>query len=210
MTRNVFDPTNLNASVFSGTSGSAINELSSPRGLAHDSVSGRLFIVDNGNHRVVSYLSGVPTVVAGGNGPGTLNTQLSSPTGLAFDSSSHSLYISNIGSHNIVRWIVNASSWTLVAGSPIGGVGSTPTTFYSPYCVTLDPLGNVYVVDYTNARIQMFAPGKLNGTTIAGVTSMSGNHPNLLYAPLSMALDSNLNLYVADSGNQRIQKFLRY
>lgn len=201
---------NSTTSIFSGTNGSANNELSAPRGLARDSVSGRLYIADFGNHRVVSYLSGVPTVVAGGNGPGILNTQLNSPIGLAFDSSSQSLYISNAGSHNVVRWVVNASSWTLVAGSSIGAVGSTSMTFYSPFSVALDSLGNIYVADLTNSRIQMFLPGKLNGTTIAGITSMSGSAPNLLYSPYSVTVDSSFNVYVADTGNQRIQKFLRY
>lgn len=187
-----------------------IHELSSPRGLARNSVTGSLYIVDNGNHRVISYLSGVPSLAAGGNGSGVLNTQLNSPTGLAFDLSSNSLYITNTGSHNIVRWRVNASSWTLVAGGSTGGIGSTPIMLYSPFSVALDSFGNIYVTDYGNARIQLFALGRLNGTTIAGVTSTPGNLANLLNAPYSMALDSDFNLYVADAGNQRIQKFLRY
>ena len=197
-------------SLFSGSNGSAINELTSPRGLARNSITGRLYVVDNGNHRVMSYLSGVPTVVAGGNGPGTLNTQLNSPIGLAFDSSSNSLYIANYGSHNIVRWIVNATTWTLAAGSPNGAAGSTSTMLYNPIGVTLDSLGNIYVADYVNCRIQLFTSGKLNGTTIAGVTNTAGSLPTLLYHPFSVVLDNNLDLYVADAGNQRIQKFLRY
>lgn len=197
-------------SLYLGAIGSLIHELSSPRGLARNSVTGTLYIVDNGNHRVVSYSSGVPSLAAGGNGSGILVTQLNSPTGLAFDLSSNSLFIANTGSHNIVRWRVNASSWTLVTGSPTGGVGTTSTMLYSPFSIILDSFGNIYVTDYSNARIQFFTPGRLNGTTIAGVTSTPGNLPTLLNAPYSAALDSDFNLYVADAGNQRIQKFLRY
>ena len=159
---------------------------------------------------MVSYLAGVPTIVAGGNGSGVLNTQLSSPIGLTFDLSSNSLYIANSGTHTIVRWVVGANTWTLVAGNPAGGYGSTPTLLYTPLGITLDPFGNIYVADYLNSRIQLFAPGKVNGTTIAGITSTPGNLPNLLYYPYSVALDSNFNLYVADTANQRIQKFLHY
>ena len=198
------------ATVFSGSNGSANNNLNSPRGLARNSVTGSLYIADYGNHRVVSYLSGVSTVVAGGNGPGALNTQLSSPAGLAFDSSSNSLYIANLGSHSIVRWVVGATTCTIVAGSGTGLSGSTPTTLAGPMAIMLDPFGNVYVADYINSRIQLFTPGKLNGTTVAGVTLMHGNLPNLLYYPYSVALDSNFNLYVADAVNQRVQQFLRY
>ena len=196
--------------VFSGTNGSSINELSNPHGLARNSISGALYIVDSGNHRVMSYLSGVPTVVAGENGSGTNNGQLNSPNGLAFDSSSNSLYIVNYASHNIVRWVLSESSWTLVAGSPTGVGSSQSTMLYYPIGLTLDAMGNMYVADYGNQRIQLFMRGKLNGTTIAGVTSTAGNHAYLFYNPYGVALDSDFNLYVADTSNQRIQKFFRY
>ena len=102
------------------------------------------------------------------------------------------------------------ATWTLVAGSPNGAAGSTSTMLYNPIGVTLDSLGNIYVADSVNSRIQQFAPGKLNGTTIAGFTLMAGSVPNLFYYPYSVAFDSHFNLYVADAANQRIQKFLRY
>jgi DNA-binding beta-propeller fold protein YncE len=50
----------------------------------------------------------------------------------------------------------------------------------------------------------------MNGTTIAGVTGQSGISSTKLNQPYSVALDSQLNLYVADTGNNRIQTFLRY
>ena len=196
--------------VFSGTNGSSINELSNPRGLALNSISGALYIADSDNHRVMSYLSNVPTLVAGGNGSGTSNTQLNFPNGLAFDSSSNSLYIVNYASHNVVRWVLGESSWTLVAGSPAGTAGVLSTMLYYPIGLTLDAMGNIYVADYNNHRIQLFMRGKLNGTTIAGVTSTAGNHAYLLYYPYGVALDSDFNLFVVDRSNQRIQKFLRY
>lgn len=195
--------------VFSGSNGSSINELNSPRGLARNSISGALYIADYGNHRVMSYLSGVPTVVAGGNGSGILDTQLNFPIGLAFDLSSNSLYVANSASHNIVRWLLGASTWTLVAGSPAGAAGSISTMLYNPTGVALDSMGNVYVADYVNSRIQLFMPGKLNGITIAGITGLPGSLSYLLYSPYAVTLDSDFNLYVADTSNQRIQKFLR-
>ena len=196
--------------VFSGTNGSSINELSNPRGLALNSISGALYIADSDNHRVMSYLSNVPTLVAGGNGSGTSNTQLNFPNGLAFDSSSNSLYIVNYASHNVVRWVLGESSWTLVAGSPAGTAGALSTMLYYPTSLILDAMGNMYVADFYNHRIQLFMRGKLNGTTIVGVTSTAGNHAYLLYYPYGMALDSDFNLLVVDRSNQRVQKFFRY
>jgi hypothetical protein len=71
-------------------------------------------------------------------------------------------------------------------------------------------MGNVYVADRGNHRIQLFLTDQLVGTTIAGITGLHGPNSTMLDTPFSVALDSQLNLYVADTNNQRIQKFLRY
>jgi hypothetical protein len=71
-------------------------------------------------------------------------------------------------------------------------------------------MGNVYVADRNNHRIQFFSSGGINGTTIAGVTGVSGSSNANLNTPWAVRLDGQLNLYVADCDNNRIQKFLRY
>ena len=153
----------------------------------------------------VSATSG--TVVAGGNGQGSSSTQLSSPFGVAFDSVSNSLLIANYATNNIVRWILGASSWTLVAGSVSGASGSSSNLLNSPVGVTMDSMGNVYVADSANHRIQFFLAGHSNGTTIAGITGSPGTSLNQLNTPYWVILDSQMNLYVADHSNNRVQKF---
>ena len=157
------------------------------------------------------YLSGASsgTVVAGGNGGGTLNNQLNNPWGLYLDVSSNSLFMANSNAHNIVRWVLNASTWTLIAGAANGQFGSTSTLLNSPADITFDSSGNLYVADYNNHRIQLFLSGYVNGTTIAGTSGQSGSGSSLLNQPVSVTLDSNLNLYVVDTSNNRIQKFQR-
>ncbi|CAF3468611.1 unnamed protein product, partial [Rotaria socialis] len=123
--------------------------------------------------------------------------------------SSNSLFIANSNAHNIVRWVVNASTWTLMAGTPNGQSGSISTMLNFPTDFAFDSSGNLYVADTNNDRVQLFLSGKLNGTTIAGLTSQSGSTAVLLNVPRSITLDSALNLYVVDSGNSRIQKFQR-
>ncbi len=71
-------------------------------------------------------------------------------------------------------------------------------------------MGNMYVADRNNQRIQFFYNGQLDGTIIAGITGVSGSNSNTLFAPWSLRLDSQLNLYMTDSNNHRIQKFMRY
>jgi sugar lactone lactonase YvrE len=187
------------------------NELNEPHDIAHDWTSGILYVSEYSNHRVMQYLPGASlgSIIAGGNGPGYSNTQLYNPVGLYFDSSSNSLFIANFGAHNIVRWVVGASSWTLIAG--VGGLsGSTSTLLYNPGDVTLDSAGNVYVADTYNSRIQFFSAGQSNGTTIAGVTLSPGSTSGQFNLPFGVTVDTQFNIYVADYGNHRIQKFLYY
>ena len=199
-------------SVFSGSFGSANNQFNTAWGITRDPSSGTVYVSDCYNQRVMSYAAGATsgTVAAGGNGAGTNNTQLLTPAGLYFDSSTNSLLIANYGVNNIVRWVLGASSWTLVAGSSSGLSGNSSTLLNGPTAVTLDSMGNMYVTEYGNHRIQFFFAGQSNGTTIAGVTGITGTASNLLYRPYSVVLDSQLNLYVADTYNHRIQKFQRY
>lgn len=158
----------------------------------------------------MSIVSGASSyAVAGGAGAGTGPTQLSSPRGIYFDSSSASLIIANYGAHNIVRWVLGATSWTLIAGTT-GSAGRLSTQLNGPRSVTMDSMGNIYVADTNNHRIQLFMDGQSGGITIVGITGTTGSSFTLLAYPSSVVLDSQRNLYVADTNNHRIQKFLRY
>lgn len=194
-----------------GVAGAELNQLNTPFGIARNARTGSVYIADRDNHRVISFAPNetTGTVVAGGNGPGIGRRQLHSPIGLFFDSTSNSLLIVNYGVHTVVRWVLGEDSWTLVAGSPTGVSGSTSTLLFHPVAVTMDRWKNVYVADTSNHRIQFFTAEQMNGTTIAGVTASFGSNAKQLRYPFALLLDAQLNLYVSDTYNHRIQKFLR-
>ena len=150
------------------------------------------------------------TIAAGGNGQGTNSNQLYEPIGIHFDAISNSLFIANFGANNVVRWTLGASNWEIIAGNENGTSSTTSTGFSRTTNVVLDPMGNVYIVDYGNHRVQFFSVGERNGTTIAGMTGMIGSNATLFNFPFSMTLDNQLNLYVSDRNNNRVQKFMRY
>jgi len=171
-----------------------------------------VYVVDKDNHRVFSYSpsTSVLNIVAGGNGAGLSPTRLHTPAGVAFEASTNSLIIANYGAHNVVRWPIGATNWSLVTGNTNGTRGSTDTTLYGPYDVTIDSAGNIYIADTLNHRIQFFPVGSTVGITIAGVAGVPGSNATLLKNPISVALDSQFNLYVSDKDNHRIQRFKRY
>lgn len=179
--------------------------------MTRDPNTGNIYVSDTDNERVMLYTPGSlnGTVVAGNNGFGTASNQLTAPAGIHFDSASNSFIIANYLGHNIVRWTIGASNWTLIAGSANGIPGNSSTMLYRPLGLTVDPSGNIYVADSLNHRVQMFLAGQSNATTISGTTGVFGNNADLFLEPRAVALDAQLNLYVADTGNDRIQKFSR-
>lgn len=187
-----------------------MTHLNTPYGITLN--SNRIYVADCNNDRVLQYTSGISTgtVLVGGNGRGLNNTQLNCPAGLHFDSLTNSLTIANFFANNIIRWKLGENHWTIVAGNANGLNGNTSTLLDRPTSSTYDPMGNIYIADMFNHRIQMFPIGQTNGTTIAGISGVFGNSSTMLYYPVELALDNQLHLYVTDSSNQRIQKFFRY
>ncbi|CAF4644933.1 unnamed protein product [Rotaria sp. Silwood1] len=196
----------------SGGYGILNNQSRHPYGIEYDLASDTLYIADYTNNRIMCYVSGASSgfLVAGNSTPGTSTTLLENPVRVYFNSFSNSLIIVNHIANNIVRWPLGATNWTLLAGDINGNQGNNATTLYHPIDVTLDPMGNMYVADRENHRIQLFMNGQTEGITIAGVTGVNGGNSTLFNSPWLIELDSQLNLYVADSNNHRIQNFLRY
>ena len=195
-----------------GGRGNASNQLSGPYGIELDKITNILYIADLRNNRIMTYEKNAinGTVAFGGQDAGVNKTQLSSPLGIYLDYLSNSLLIANHVAHNILRWIRSERQWILMAGDINGVANSTPSTLQQATDMVLDPMGNMYVADRNNYRIQLFMAGEYVGKTIAGVTGAVGINASLLGAPWSLKLDNQLNLYVADTGNHRVQKFLRY
>ena len=118
-----------------------------------------------------------------------------------FITSNDSLYCSLLDSYRVIKRSLNSSDsqLTLVAGTGCPG--------YLPHMLTL-PRGifvainfDLYVADCNNHRIQLFRPGAVNGTTVAG----SGAPETIqLRYPAAVILDGDGYLFVADWYNFRI------
>ena len=190
-----------------GISGVHNISLKNPTAIIFGADPSTIFIADTLDHRIISYPSGA--VAAGGNGPGNTSTTLNRPYGLIYDSPSGSLIIPNYYNHNIVRWVLGETSQTVVVGDAQGNFGNNSTLLRNPIGIKMDPMGNIYVADASNHRIQLFMAGQSSAITIAG-NGTAGTGANQLNYAYWLILDSQLNLYVSDTYNHRVQKFSRY
>ncbi len=92
-----------------------------------------------------------------------------------------------------------------------GGEGTGPGKLESPRGIACDRQGDVYVADLGNSRIDKFSPegkfllsiGKKSDNTQAGETARPGHFKE----PSGVAVDSQGDVYVADTWNGRIEKF---
>lgn len=111
----------------------------------------------------------------------------------------------------------------LYAFETIGGLAGARGTnngpigvsrFTSPAAAAVDPSGNLYVADSENHLIRMLTPITSNtwiASTIAGTGGFYGNNDGIgsaarFYYPQGIAVDSNTNVYVADTYNNSIRK----
>ena len=120
------------------------------------------------------------------------------------------VYIANANQYTIVQWIPGTGIGNVVAGTN-GVLGSNSLTMAYPVAVRIDPLGNLFVVDNNNHRVQLYCRFPTVSTTARTIlgTGFPGSTATTLKYPSGIALDSDLNVYVADNDNHRIQKFAR-
>jgi sugar lactone lactonase YvrE len=106
-----------------------------------------------------------------------------------------------------------AYAWTTLAGrAPTGstdGVGDA-VQFNGTAGVAVDPGGNIYVTDSGNNTIRKITAGGTS-STIAGFPQNSGTNDGVngaarFFNPNGISVDSQTNLFVADTHNNRIRK----
>ena len=170
--------------------------LQRPTGIAIDSLSERLYVVDTLDHSIkVFSLNGSFLFSIGKRGEGEGNFNF--PTALAFDRAGK-LYINDSLNFKVQIFKPDGTFISL-----FGKHGDGTGEFSKPKGVAIDSKGNIYVTDAIFDRVQMFnTRGELLLTF-----GESGQAPGQLWIPTAIYIDKRDRIFVADSYNKRVQVF---
>jgi len=180
--------------------------LNLPAGTAVDA-AGNLYIADAGGQRirkvttdgVIHTLAGNGSVGFSGDGGQSIFAKLFSPDGVAVDASGN-LYIADYGNHRLRKV------------TPAGVISSINLSGLSnPAQLAFDGSGRLLVADYGTNVVRRGVPegtfSIIAGIVTAGFSGDGGLAKNAaLSRPIGVAADPDGNVYIADTGNNRIRK----
>ena len=192
-----------------------------PRGVAADT-AGNIYIADSSDHRIrlidsngmITTLAGTGESGYGGDGgPATL-AHLNHPEGVAADGAGN-VYFADSANHR-VRKIDTTGMISTLAGTGERGDGgddgpAIEARLSYPAGVAVDTEGNVYVADSWNHRVRKVdREGTITTLAGRGFRGYVGNggpaDQAALANPMGLSVDSEGNVYVADTWNHRVRR----
>lgn len=181
------------------------------------------YVADNGNHRIRKITpEGVVTTLAGNgtttstDGTGT-GASFNRPIAIAIDPSGLNLYVGEFSGNKVRKIVIATGVVTTIAGSGASGNADNATgtlaTFNGIKGLTVDAT-HIYVSDELNHNIRKIEIATGIVTTFAGAIAAS---PSAGYtddtgtaaefnSPFGITADGSGNIYVAESGGNRIRK----
>ncbi|HLH44532.1 MAG TPA: IPT/TIG domain-containing protein [Bryobacteraceae bacterium] len=205
------------------TEGGAANAtvLAGPTGVAIDS-AGDIFIADrDGNHiyKVTASTQKITTVMGNsgsgfaGDGGSAATAEMNSPTSIQVDPTGDIFFVDLLNarireinaSGNIMTLVGNG----LVTYSGDGGAAQN-ALMNAPSGVVIAPSGVVYIADTNNQRVRMIASdGTISTVAGNGTPGFAGDGSTGASAqvnfPTGLATDASGNVYISDTGNQRVR-----
>jgi DNA-binding beta-propeller fold protein YncE len=181
-------------------------QLKQPKGVTVGQRENQIYISDTGNHRVVELTSDGEVTKCWA--PSNCNemVNLGEPQGLAADDEGN-LYVAD-AVRNTIHKITSHEwkPWTQFQVPSEQQNAPAVRTFMNPRGVAVY-LDEVYIADTQNHRILKLSAG---GTLLASWGGPgAGSGPDEFNYPREVAVDDYGNIYVADAGNNRVQRLQR-
>jgi uncharacterized protein (TIGR03437 family) len=192
-----------------------------PASVAYDR-EGNLYIADEAAHRIRRVTpAGLITTVAGNGVPAfagdrgpAVRASLQAPRGVAIDAEGF-LYIADTGNH-CIRVVAPTGTVTTLAGNGFPGFRgdggpAAAAQWNAPSAIAIHPGGDLFVADTGNHRVRRLSRGGIvttfAGTGLPGMAADAGPATLAqLNEPRGLAFDGGGNLYIADTGNNRIRR----
>ncbi len=202
-----------------------------PAGVAVDKPSGRIFVSDRRNARVQSW----PHAATFSNGAAADFSIMWDGSGLlkldpvstATDSTGN-LYIADLINNRVLVYPPFTTTVAFVIGQVLSTTNSnnqglsapTASTLSGPFSVATDASGHLFVADQTNNRVLRYTlpittnnqPADLvlgQGNFVSGAANRGGTPDrNTLFLPQGVEVDQAGSVYVADTWNHRLLKFV--
>jgi NHL repeat-containing protein len=185
--------------------------------------AGNLYSVDSGACVVRKLTPAASsTIVAGvlddcgynGDNISATTARLNQPYGVALDTAGN-IYIGDAGNNRVRKITIKTETISTVAGTGTCGYSgdggkATSAELCTPSGVAVDPLGRIFIADYSNFRVRLVStngeiityagtglPGYNNNGRLATKTNLGG--------PIAVAVGPSNVLYVADDQSYRVR-----
>jgi sugar lactone lactonase YvrE len=199
--------------------------LNAPEAIALDSNDKNLYIADTANHRIrkiviadslVSTVAGNGTEGFSGDGNLAVNARLDHPRGIGVRLSNKFLYIGDADNHRVRVVDPDTGFIATVAGTGSPGYSGEgdplSKMLSSPTRIAVDNAA-VYISDTGNNRVRKLDGGVISTIAGTGTAGFSGEFNPASTAMISAPagfIPTNVGFYLADRGNGRVRKILRY
>lgn len=204
---------------YSGDGGAATSAmLNGPEGLASDA-DGNVYIADTQNNRIRKLLPNGTIISIAGNGNASFygdggpanSASIHAPQGL-YSAGGGYIYIADTGNQRIRELLPNGNITTVAGNGKLGSAGDGGEALSAelnlPTGVALDSAGNLYIADQGNNRVRSISPNGVIFTFAGAGSALGDGGPAMtaqLSAPASVAADAAGNVYISDTGNNRIR-----
>ncbi len=162
----------------------------------------------------ITTIAGAGSSGFGGDGGPATAALLNNPHSMFMDTSGN-VIIADIF-NNRIRKINSSGIISTIAGTGIAGFGgdggaATAAVLNTPWAITKDATGNIYVSDNLNNRVRKISStgiiSTIAGTGTAGFAGDGGPATAaLLHGPAGLAFDGSGNLYIGEFNNDRVRK----